>query len=120
MNAILALEDGTWYRGVAAGAQGEAAGERAAAPPPWNTADVHSGIPRSGEIDSRAQRAEYSTGRGAGESERPGEADIIVAKNRSGPVNKVAVSFQGHYSRFTPMAREPESASGGASGADFA
>ena len=27
MNAILALEDGTWYRGVAAGAQGEAGGE---------------------------------------------------------------------------------------------
>lgn len=45
---------------------------------------------------------------GHGESERPGEADVIVAKNRSGPVNKVAVSFQGHYSRFTPMAREAE------------
>ena len=45
---------------------------------------------------------------GAGESERPGEADIIVAKNRSGPVSSVAVSFQGHYSRFTPMAREAE------------
>ena len=27
MNAILALEDGTWYRGVAAGAQGETSGE---------------------------------------------------------------------------------------------
>ena len=27
MNAILALEDGTWFRGVAAGAQGEARGE---------------------------------------------------------------------------------------------
>jgi carbamoyl-phosphate synthase small subunit len=27
MNAVLALEDGTWYRGVAAGAQGETAGE---------------------------------------------------------------------------------------------
>ena len=27
MNAILALEDGTWYRGIAAGAQGEACGE---------------------------------------------------------------------------------------------
>jgi carbamoyl-phosphate synthase small subunit len=27
MNALLALEDGTWYRGVAAGAQGETAGE---------------------------------------------------------------------------------------------
>ncbi len=45
---------------------------------------------------------------GAGESDRPGEADIIIAKNRSGPVNKVAVSFQGHYSRFTPMARDAE------------
>src|SRR2546427_7689723 len=27
MKAILALEDGTWYRGVAAGADGEARGE---------------------------------------------------------------------------------------------
>ena len=27
MNATLALEDGTWYRGVAAGAPGEARGE---------------------------------------------------------------------------------------------
>ena len=53
----------------------------------------------------------------AGESERPGEADIIVAKNRSGPVNRVAVSFQGHYSRFTPMAREAETP--GAAAGDF-
>lgn len=45
---------------------------------------------------------------GAGDSDRPGEADIIIAKNRSGPVNRVAVSFQGHYSRFTPMARDAE------------
>jgi len=27
MNAVLALEDGTWYRGIAAGAAGEARGE---------------------------------------------------------------------------------------------
>ena len=27
MNAVLALEDGTWYRGVAAGASGETSGE---------------------------------------------------------------------------------------------
>jgi replicative DNA helicase len=54
---------------------------------------------------------------GAGESERPGEADIILAKNRSGPVNKVAVSFQGHYSRFTPMARDAEPP--GAAAGDF-
>ncbi len=47
---------------------------------------------------------------GHGESDRPGEADIIIAKNRSGPTNKVAVSFQGHYSRFTPMSPEAEPA----------
>jgi replicative DNA helicase len=54
---------------------------------------------------------------GHGESDRPGEADIIIAKNRSGPVNRVAVSFQGHYSRFTPMARTAEAP--GAAAGDF-
>jgi replicative DNA helicase len=54
---------------------------------------------------------------GHGESDRPGEADIIIAKNRSGPVNRVAVSFQGHYSRFTPMARAAEPP--GAAAGDF-
>lgn len=44
-----------------------------------------------------------------GEPERPGEADIMVAKNRSGPAGlPVSVSFQGHYSRFMPMASEAE------------
>ncbi|WP_415002987.1 replicative DNA helicase [Aeromicrobium sp.] len=58
---------------------------------------------------------------GSGESDRPGEADIIVAKNRSGPAGvKVAVTFQGHYSRFTPMARDVETPPpGGAAAGDF-
>jgi replicative DNA helicase len=38
------------------------------------------------------------------ESARAGEADIIVAKNRNGRTGTVAVSFQGHLSRFTDMA----------------
>jgi replicative DNA helicase len=37
------------------------------------------------------------------ESPRAGEADIIVAKHRNGPTATVAVSFQGHYSRFADM-----------------
>jgi replicative DNA helicase len=42
-----------------------------------------------------------------GESEREGEADLIVAKNRSGPTDGgIAVAFQGRYSRFVPMARQ--------------
>jgi replicative DNA helicase len=39
------------------------------------------------------------------ESPRAGEADLIVAKHRNGPTATVTVAFQGHYSRFTDMAR---------------
>jgi replicative DNA helicase len=39
------------------------------------------------------------------ESPRAGEADLIVAKHRSGPTATVTVCFQGHYSRFSDMAR---------------
>ena len=38
------------------------------------------------------------------ESERAGEADLIVAKHRNGPTRDIAVAFQGHYSRFTDLA----------------
>jgi replicative DNA helicase len=39
------------------------------------------------------------------DSARPGEADIIVAKNRNGPTGDVVAAFQGHYSRFVDMAK---------------
>ncbi len=35
---------------------------------------------------------------------RPGEADLIVAKHRNGPTKTIGVSFQGHFSRFVDMA----------------
>lgn len=38
------------------------------------------------------------------ESARAGEADLIVAKHRNGPVGTITVAFQGHYSRFVDMA----------------
>jgi replicative DNA helicase len=38
------------------------------------------------------------------ESPRAGEADLIVAKHRNGPVATLTVAFQGHYSRFVDMA----------------
>jgi replicative DNA helicase len=34
---------------------------------------------------------------------RAGEADLIIAKQRSGPTGTVVVAFQGHYSRFMNM-----------------
>jgi len=39
------------------------------------------------------------------ESERLGEADLIVAKHRNGPTKTIPVVFQGHYSRFGDMQR---------------
>lgn len=37
------------------------------------------------------------------QSERAGEADLIVAKHRNGQTRTVEVAFQGHYSRFVDM-----------------
>ncbi len=39
------------------------------------------------------------------ESQRAGEADLIVAKHRNGPTDTIVLAFQGHYSRFTNMAQ---------------
>ena len=37
------------------------------------------------------------------ESERPGEADIIIAKHRNGPTDTITVGFHGHFSRFVDL-----------------
>lgn len=39
------------------------------------------------------------------DDERAGEADIILAKHRGGPIDTVSVAHQLHYSRFVDMAR---------------
>ena len=39
------------------------------------------------------------------DDERAGEADIIVAKHRGGPIDTIPVAHQLHYSRFVNMAR---------------
>lgn len=39
------------------------------------------------------------------ETERAGEADLIISKHRGGPTGTVTVAFQGHYSRFNNMYR---------------
>ena len=42
------------------------------------------------------------------DSERPGEADIIVAKHRNGPVGDVVLTFLSRYPKFANLYREPE------------
>jgi replicative DNA helicase len=41
------------------------------------------------------------------ESERPGEADLIVAKHRNGPIGEVTLTFLPRYPKFANFAREP-------------
>jgi replicative DNA helicase len=40
------------------------------------------------------------------ESERPGEADVIVAKHRNGPVGEVSLAFMSRYPKFADLARD--------------
>jgi replicative DNA helicase len=40
------------------------------------------------------------------ESERPGEADIIIAKHRNGPVGEVVLTFLKEYPKFSNYAGE--------------
>ena len=40
------------------------------------------------------------------ESERPGEADMIIAKHRNGPIGSVALTFLPKYPRFASMYRD--------------
>jgi len=46
------------------------------------------------------------------ESERPGEADLIIAKHRNGATGKVTLTFQKEYPRFMNYGREQRFASG--------
>jgi len=42
------------------------------------------------------------------DSERPGEADVIIAKHRNGPVGSVSLAFMSRYPKFADLARESE------------
>ena len=46
------------------------------------------------------------------ESPAKGEAELIVAKHRNGPLRTIRLSFLGHHSRFANMARGPVSGGG--------
>jgi replicative DNA helicase len=70
-----------------------------------------SDLRESGQIEQDADlvmmiyRDEYYHG---DESERPGEADVIVAKHRNGPVGSVSLAFVQRYPKFADLARESE------------
>ncbi|MEJ7750094.1 MAG: replicative DNA helicase [Thermoleophilaceae bacterium] len=78
-----------------------------------------SDLRESGSIEQDADvvmfvfREEYYSKEG--ESERPGEADIIIAKHRNGPVRDVTLTFQSRFPKFNNF-RQPEGSRSNGSG----
>jgi replicative DNA helicase len=70
---------------------------------------ILSDLRESGQIEQDADlvmfiyREEYYT---KDDSERPGEADIIIAKHRNGPIGDVILTFQKEYPKFANYARD--------------
>ena len=52
------------------------------------------------------------------ESERPGEADLIIAKHRNGPIGDVALTFMPRYPKFSTLYREAGYGDGFGGGGD--
>ncbi len=58
-------------------------------------------IEQDADIVSFIYREEYYMKE---ESERPGEADLIIAKHRNGPIGTVPLAFQDKFPRFVNLA----------------
>src|SRR5690348_12913765 len=80
MNAILALEDGTWYRGVAAGASGEAQGEVVFNTSMTGYQEVLTDPSYAGQIVTMTapQIGNYGVTRGDAESQVPRVAGFVM------------------------------------------
>jgi replicative DNA helicase len=64
---------------------------------------VHNSIEQDADLVMFIYRDEYYNK----ESERPGEADIIVAKHRNGPIGDVTLTFLARYPKFANMYKPP-------------
>src|SRR5512134_2368518 len=80
MNATLALEDGTWYRGVAAGASGEASGEVVFNTSMTGYQEVLTDPSYAGQIVTMTapQIGNYGVAPGDAESQRPRVAGFVM------------------------------------------
>ncbi len=61
---------------------------------------VHNSLEQDADIVSFIYRDEYYNKE---ESERPGEADLIVAKHRNGPIGTVPLAFQDQFPKFVSL-----------------
>ena len=58
---------------------------------------VHNSIEQDADIVSFIYRDEYYNSE---DTERPGEADLVIAKHRNGPIGTIPLAFQAQFPRF--------------------
>jgi len=62
---------------------------------------VHNSIEQDADIVSFIYRDEYYN---PDDTERPGEADLVIAKHRNGPIGTVRLAFQAQFPKFVNLA----------------
>ena len=62
---------------------------------------VHNSIEQDADIVSFIYRDEYYNPQ---DTERPGEADLVIAKHRNGPIGTVPLAFQAQFPKFVNLA----------------
>jgi replicative DNA helicase len=116
--ARVAKEDLFWDRVVSVEPDGEEEVFDLTVPGPacWLSDGIVSH--NSGQIEQDADlvvflyREEYYDA----ESDRPGEADVIVSKHRNGPIGEVPLAFISQHPKFVNLARDPAGAPPGSDG----
>jgi replicative DNA helicase len=71
---------------------------------------VHNSIEQDADIVSFIYRDEYYNPE---DTERPGEADLIIAKHRNGPIGNVPMAFQSQFPKFVNLASGSDYGAGG-------
>ncbi len=69
---------------------------------------VHNSLEQDADIVAFLFREDYYDD----ESERPGEADLIIAKHRNGPIGKVPLAFQDMFPRFVSLSTSGDDGGG--------
>lgn len=70
---------------------------------------VHNSLEQDADIVSFIYRDDYYHKE---ESERPGEADLIIAKHRNGPIGTVPLAFQDQFPKFVSLSTSAADAGG--------
>ncbi|MDR1851283.1 MAG: replicative DNA helicase [Propionibacteriaceae bacterium] len=98
--ALSQLNRGPEQQGTVTRRNGEGEAQKVLPPPKLSHLRESGSLEQDADIVILLHREDFYD-----KNQRPGEADLILAKHRNGPTATITVTFQGHYSRFHDMAK---------------